>query len=295
MELDPWFGEPAEYWWFGGEELCKSRFDLLYQLLIDARKESNKQRANLCFIALQTMGIYSLPFAIKALQNGDDDMCRLVQDIVLELDQKNKDEILEWWQLNQKKYTLPKQDKQMIDKIIVYPDMTWEKKLDFIYAHWHKRHVLPKDIPTEYNLKYKCVIELAQLIGYENTPQFRFLVDLGEEALPHLFLKLKDEETRFTLPVIEKIMNRKLSDEEIEQKIKEAELLLNPPEPIAMRSWTSKGGHFSIEAKFVSANDKTVTLEKANGTTISVELSKLSEVDQEYVKSQVIATENATE
>ncbi len=52
-------------------------------------------------------------------------------------------------------------------------------------------------------------------------------------------------------------------------------------EPIAMRTWTSKGGNFGIEAKFVSANDKTVTLEKANGTTISVELSKLSEVDQE--------------
>jgi hypothetical protein len=55
--------------------------------------------------------------------------------------------------------------------------------------------------------------------------QFRFLVDLGEEALPYLFLKLKEEETCFTLPVIEKIMNKKLSPEEIEQQIKAAEEL----------------------------------------------------------------------
>ena len=70
---------------------------------------------------------------------------------------------------------------------------------------------------------------------------------------------------------------------EIEQ---EAERFLNPPEPIVLRTWTSANGNFSIEAKYLSSTATIVTLEKANGTPVTVELARLSQNDQDYVKHQ---------
>jgi hypothetical protein len=151
------------------------------------------------------------------------------------------------------------------------------EKFDLIYHEWSKRNVIQgKGSERVTNAES---IKLAKLIGYENTPQFHFLIDLGEEALPYLFLKLKEEKEQFTLPVIEKIMNKKLSPEEVKQHIEEAEKLLNKPEPIAMREWTSRNGSFSIQAQYVSADENHVKLEKENGTIIMVDLSKLSQAD----------------
>jgi hypothetical protein len=120
-----------------------------------------------------------------------------------------------------------------------------EEKVAKLYPIWQIRNVISENIHPLYQKEYIRIIKLAKLIGYENTLQFRFLVDLGEEALPYLFLKLKEEETRFTLPVIEKMMNKKLSPEEVKQHIEKAEELLNKPEPIVTREWNDIRGVFS--------------------------------------------------
>jgi hypothetical protein len=53
------------------------------------------------------------------------------------------------------------------------------------------------------------------------------------------------------------------------------------------RKWTDSTGKYSVEADFVDFNDGKVTLKKENGGTLSISIDKLSQADQEYVKSQV--------
>lgn len=53
--------------------------------------------------------------------------------------------------------------------------------------------------------------------------------------------------------------------------------------PKPFREWTAGGGKFTLNARFVSAPKKSVELEKEDGSTITVELSKISEADREYV------------
>jgi dipeptidyl aminopeptidase/acylaminoacyl peptidase len=55
--------------------------------------------------------------------------------------------------------------------------------------------------------------------------------------------------------------------------------------PLAARTWTSTDGR-TLEADFVSATDTSVTLKKAGGKPFTLELSKLSAEDQEFVKTQ---------
>jgi hypothetical protein len=62
--------------------------------------------------------------------------------------------------------------------------------------------------------------------------------------------------------------------------------LLNQPEPVVMRTWTSRDGKFSVQAKYLSADETTVTIEKENGKRTAVEISKLSEPDQKYIERQ---------
>lgn len=50
------------------------------------------------------------------------------------------------------------------------------------------------------------------------------------------------------------------------------------------RTWTDKTGKFKIEAKFVELKDDQVTLERADGRTVSMALDKLSDEDQKAAK-----------
>jgi hypothetical protein len=54
-----------------------------------------------------------------------------------------------------------------------------------------------------------------------------------------------------------------------------------------MRSWQSSNGQYSIEARYISATEEYVRLEKLEGKVITVEFSKLSYADQSYVKRQI--------
>ncbi len=49
------------------------------------------------------------------------------------------------------------------------------------------------------------------------------------------------------------------------------------------RAWTDATGRFSIQASFVDAQDAQVRLRKADGTTISIPLDRLSEADRQFV------------
>lgn len=55
-------------------------------------------------------------------------------------------------------------------------------------------------------------------------------------------------------------------------------------EAAATRTWSSQGGKFTVEAKFVALRGDSVTLEKANGKTLTVELEKLSDDDQQLAR-----------
>lgn len=54
--------------------------------------------------------------------------------------------------------------------------------------------------------------------------------------------------------------------------------------PPAFRQWTIPD---EVEAKYISSTDKEITLEKKNGETMEVELSKLSKQDQLYVQRRM--------
>jgi len=57
--------------------------------------------------------------------------------------------------------------------------------------------------------------------------------------------------------------------------------------PVASaRTWTDSTGKHTVEAEFVDLKGGKVRLKKANGSTLSITLDKLSSADQEYVRNQ---------
>ena len=54
-----------------------------------------------------------------------------------------------------------------------------------------------------------------------------------------------------------------------------------------LRTWTDSSGQHQTEAVFVGALDGEVVLKKKDGSIVSLRLEKLSQADQEYVKSRV--------
>src|SRR5438552_1557723 len=58
------------------------------------------------------------------------------------------------------------------------------------------------------------------------------------------------------------------------------------------RTWSDASGKFTVKAKFVAAADGKVTLEQEDGSTIEVELAKLSPADQKYVADQKAAADS---
>ena len=53
-----------------------------------------------------------------------------------------------------------------------------------------------------------------------------------------------------------------------------------------LRTWTSSGGNYSIEARMVKSDETHVTLKKADGKTMRIEIARLSAADQKYIKSK---------
>jgi hypothetical protein len=228
----PWSGAYYTLEWYGGKELAKERFDFLYNKLKNATKEERSMILN----AFASMGIYSLPFTMEKILADEDEFCDVFRETIYGTEKWSKEKIIKWWKKRKDDFILPSQNKEKFQykpTPLVLPDsvpFTIEEKVERLYPEWKKRHIIEGIYPFQIETSRKMII-LTKLIGIENTPQFRFLVDLGEDALPYLFLKLKEEKEQFTLPVIEKIMNKKLSPEEIKQHIKAAEELLNKPEP----------------------------------------------------------------
>lgn len=50
-----------------------------------------------------------------------------------------------------------------------------------------------------------------------------------------------------------------------------------------VRKWTSSDGKFSIDASYVKTANGTISLKKTNGEVITVPLSRLSEIDREFI------------
>ncbi len=64
-------------------------------------------------------------------------------------------------------------------------------------------------------------------------------------------------------------------------------VLLAFPASVALaREWADRTGKFKVEAEFVSCDNGVVTLKKGDGKTIHLQLAKLSQADQDFVKSQ---------
>lgn len=57
-----------------------------------------------------------------------------------------------------------------------------------------------------------------------------------------------------------------------------------PSEPL--RTWTSDDGAFTVEAEFIDLRRSTIRLRKADGNTITVPLTKLSETDRQFVRER---------
>src|SRR4051812_35946950 len=50
-----------------------------------------------------------------------------------------------------------------------------------------------------------------------------------------------------------------------------------------LRTWKDTSGQFTIKAKFVSVAEGVVTLQEEDGSSLEIELAKLSEADRKYV------------
>jgi WD40 repeat protein len=69
---------------------------------------------------------------------------------------------------------------------------------------------------------------------------------------------------------------------------------LTQPRSLAadLRTWSDASGNFTLKAKFVGVADGKVTLQQEDGSSIEIELAKLSDADQKYVAEQKAAAEN---
>ncbi|QDV25127.1 SHD1 domain-containing protein [Aureliella helgolandensis] len=56
--------------------------------------------------------------------------------------------------------------------------------------------------------------------------------------------------------------------------------------PVQARLWSSKNGHYKLEAEAITFNEELVVLKRPTGELVAVELKELSEEDQEYVRSK---------
>jgi len=63
--------------------------------------------------------------------------------------------------------------------------------------------------------------------------------------------------------------------------------LLMAAGPASARKWTNDTGAFSVEAELVDVQDGNVRLKRPDGTTITVAVAKLSQVDRDYLAEQV--------
>jgi hypothetical protein len=86
-----------------------------------------------------------------------------------------------------------------------------------------------------------------------------------------------------------------LSMSEIEAKIlaetEPTQQVQSPPKIVVvpeLRSWSDVSGKFSVEASLISETNGIVSLRKKDGQLISVPLSKLSIVDQDFVRVQSV-------
>jgi hypothetical protein len=55
---------------------------------------------------------------------------------------------------------------------------------------------------------------------------------------------------------------------------------------VQARLWTDSTGQYTLEAELISADDKTVVLQRADHEMVAIPIEKLSEADREYLKSK---------
>lgn len=54
-----------------------------------------------------------------------------------------------------------------------------------------------------------------------------------------------------------------------------------------LRSWTDNTGQYKVEAQLVGVKDGLVQLERVSGSVITIPLERLSETDQQFVRSAI--------
>lgn len=59
--------------------------------------------------------------------------------------------------------------------------------------------------------------------------------------------------------------------------------------PAQAREWNDASGHYHLEADLVAYDDHDIVLQKTDKTLVSVDVEKLSQADQEYLKSEEAA------
>lgn len=63
-------------------------------------------------------------------------------------------------------------------------------------------------------------------------------------------------------------------------------LLWNSTTTVEFRQWTDSSGHYQVTADLIGHSESVVILQKENGQLVSVPIEKLSESDQEFLKSK---------
>jgi hypothetical protein len=122
----------------------------------------------------------------------------------------------------------------------------------------------------------------------------RRIINIGVFALPYLIKEIQNGEIGL-IPIVSILTDGKVpSDATSEQCLiwweKNKEHYVKPSNQSrfdTFRHWSSKDGKFKTPAKFLSATENDVKLEKLNGDIITVDLSKLSQEDRNYVKHQL--------
>jgi hypothetical protein len=147
-------------------------------------------------------------------------------------------------------------------------------------------------------MEFELNIAAWQGFKHDENPELvkevmRRITNIGVFVLPYLIKEIQNGKIDL-IPIVSILTDGKVpSDATSEQCLtwwennKERYIKLNQLRFDTFRNWSSKDGKFKTPAKFLSATENEVKLEKLNGDIIIVDLSKLSQEDHDYVKRQL--------
>lgn len=99
-------------WWHNGLKDTENSFNRYYQEWKRDHAENKEEEAEDKLLSIKKLGIAAMPFMINKIEEGDLEFIKIISDHTNESlsEDASKDECIDWWNENEDKYTIIKED-----------------------------------------------------------------------------------------------------------------------------------------------------------------------------------------